>query len=232
MRISHCLLLIVIGFSTLTSAQTKAYKDYKVVYSQGFSKDKSTKDFSFSDASKWIISKNGKPGKSLKCLGSGDYKSSHEGPVVVAVLNDFELSDFVVEMDVVQNGKDFSLLDFCIFFGIKDTEHYCYAQIASKADKKSHNVFMVKGDKPKRVGSVNEKGVIWKMKEWQHIRMERTVDDKQIKVYFNGELVLQCTDEAFDSGHIGFGSSNSALKIDNLKISASTFETNSKTFFE
>ncbi len=232
MQLSHYLLLIGLVLSTITSAQTNTFKDYKVIYNQGFSKEKSTNDFSFSDASKWLISKNGKTGKSLKCLGAGDYNSMHEGPTVVAVLNDFELSDFVIEMDVVQNGKDFSLLDFCIFFGIKDTEHYCYAQVASKADKKSHNVFMVDGDKPKRVGSVNEKGVIWKMKEWQRIRMERTSADKMVKVYFNDELVLQCADDTFDAGHIGFGSTNSALKIDNLKISAVSFETRSKTFFK
>ncbi len=232
MSISHYLLLIVLGLSTITSAQTDPFKDYKVIYNQGFSKEKSTNDFSFSDESKWLISKNGQSGKALKCLGAGDYQSNHEGPTVVAVLNAFELSDFVVEMDVVQNGKDFSLLDFCIFFGIKDSEHYCYAQVASKADIKSHNVFMVDGDKPKRIGAVNEQGVLWKMKEWQHIRLERTSSDKMVKVYFNDELVLQCDDDAFEAGHIGFGSTNSALKIDNLRVSATSFETREKTFFK
>ncbi|WP_289053223.1 family 16 glycoside hydrolase [Carboxylicivirga marina] len=231
MRITHFLLLIVFSISLMSNAQSDAFKDYKVVYSQSFSKEKSTNDFDFSDVSKWLISKNGKPGKSLKCLGSGSYKGAHDGPSVVAVLKDFELSDFVVEMDVVQNGKDFSLLDFCIFFGIKDTENYCYAQVASKADKKSHNIFMVKGDKPKRAGDINAKGVIWQMKEWQHIRLERTSSDNSVKVYFNDKLVLQCKDEAFDAGHIGFGSSNSAIKIDNLKVSAPAFEQNTKTFF-
>ncbi|TRX71595.1 hypothetical protein [Carboxylicivirga sp. M1479] len=231
MRTSHLFLLMVFTLSTVCRAQTTIDKIYKVVYSQNFSKDKSTNDFDFSDDSKWLISKNGKPGKALKCLGKGEYESAHSGPAVVAVLKQFELSDFILEMDVVQNGKDFSLLDFCIFFGIQDREHYCFAQLASKADKKNHNIFMVDGDKPKRVGAINEKGVIWKMKTWQKLRLERLAADKSVKVYMNDELILEATDELFNTGHIGFGSSNSAIKIDNLKISAPSHEINPQTFF-
>ncbi|MBR8537069.1 hypothetical protein KDU71_15965 [Carboxylicivirga sediminis] len=223
--------IIVFCLVMVASGQTDTYKDYKVVYSQGFNKESSTSDFEFSDASKWLISKNGKPGKTLKCLGKGDYENMHEGPSVVAVLKDYELKDFVVEMDVVQNGKDFSLLDFCIFFDIKDKNNYCYAQIASKADKKSHNVFAVSSDRPKRIGTVYEEGIIWQMNEWQHIRMERNTSAKSIKVYFDGELVLEVADDMSAGGHIGFGSSHSALKIDNFKVSAPFFESNTKTIF-
>ena len=188
-------------------------------------------DFDFSDGSKWLISKIGKPGKSLKCLGTGAYQNPFEGPSILAILKGIELKDFVVEMDIVQDGKDFSLLDFCIFFGVKDTANYCYAQIASSADKKCHNVFMIKGDMPKRVGEVKDEGVIWQMKEWQHIRMERTSADKMVKVYLDEQLVLECADEQFDAGLIGFGSTKSVIKVDNFKVSAPSYETSDKTFF-
>jgi len=231
MKISHIFLLTFFIFNSNINAQDDIFKDYKIVYSQGFSKEKSVNDFDFSDNSKWLISKDGKSGKALKCLGTGKYQSEHNGPAIVAVLKDFELADFVLEMDVLQNGKDYNLLDFCIFFGIKDTEHYCYAQLASKADKKSHNLFMVDGTKPQRMGASKEKGVIWGMKKWQHIRMERTSNDKTVKVYFNDNLVFEIQDDQLVSGHIGFGSSNSAIKIDNFKVSAPTYQTNEKTFF-
>lgn len=231
MKIISLTLLSVLCLSFSSLAQTAVPKDYKVVYSQGFNNDKSTDDFEYSDASKWLISKNGKPGKSLKCLGTGNYSSNHEGPSVVAVLKGFQLKDFVIEMDVVQNGKDFNLLDFCLFFGIEDKDNYCYAQIASKADRKSHNVFRVDGDKPVRLGQISENGIIWRMNEWQNVRIERTTSDKLIKVYFDGDLVLQAPDDYSGAGLIGFGSTNSALKIDNVKVSAPTFETSTKTIF-
>ncbi len=231
MKFVFFIILSVWCLSTITSAQSKAFKDYKVVYSQGFNKDSSTDDFDFSDASRWLISKNGKPGKTLKCLGKGAYESDHEGPAIVAVLKDYELKDFVVEMDVVQNGKDFNLLDFCVFFDIKDSQNYCYAQVASTADKKSHNVFAVNGDKPNRLGQVNDKGIIWQINEWHHVRLERITASKLVKVYFDGQMVLEVPDESTGKGHIGFGSTHSAIKIDNFKVSAPAYQTNSKTFF-
>lgn len=230
MRTLH-LLLVFLGISLMVSAQSDDFKTYKTVFSQGFGKDKSMEAFDFSNASKWLISKSGKTGKSLKCLGKGDYQNPLQGPSIVAILKGYELKDFVLEMDIVQDGKDFSLLDFCIFFGVKDTANYCYAQIASNAGKKMHNVFMVKGDKPKRIGAVNEKGVIWRMKEWQHVRMERTSADKMIKVYLDQQLVLECADEMFDAGLIGFGSTKSAIKIDNFEVSAPAYEVNDVTLF-
>ncbi|WP_439181980.1 hypothetical protein [Carboxylicivirga taeanensis] len=231
MKIASLTFLFALCLSTVVKAQSTDFKDYKVVYSQGFNKDKSTDDFEFSDASKWLISKNGKPGRSLKCLGAGDYTSAHAGPSIVAVLKNIELKDFVIEMDVVQNGKDFNLLDFCIFFDIVDTSQYCYAQIAGKADKDSHNVFMVNNDKPKRLGKVNGDGVIWRIKDWHQLRIERSTFTKTIKVYFDEELVLDVPDESNNKGLIGFGSTNSAIKIDNLKVSAPAYETISKTIF-
>ena len=223
------LLLLCISF--IISAQDDAFKSYEVVYSQSFSKEKCINDFDFSDPSKWLISKNGEAGKALKCLGTGKYKSQHDGPAIVAVLKGYELKDFILELDVTQNGRDYSLLDFCIFFGIKDTTHYCYAQLASKADKKSHNLFKVAAAKPKRMGPSLDKGVIWGMKKWQHIRLERTSNDKKVRVFFNDTLVYEISDETFDSGHIGFGSSNSAIKVDNFKLSAPSYQNNEKTFF-
>jgi len=212
-------------------AQDDAFKSYQEVYSQSFSKEKSIKAFDFSNESKWLISNNGKSGKALKCLGAGSYQCSHGGPAIVAVLKAYELSDFVLEMDVMQNGKDYSLLDFCIFFDIKDTAHYCYAQLASKADKKTHNIFMVDGEKPKRMGASLEDGIVWGMKQWQYVRMEHVASSKTVKVYFNDKLVFELSSDRFLSGHIGFGSTNSAIKIDNFKLRAPSYKTNEKTFF-
>ncbi|WP_430811458.1 MULTISPECIES: hypothetical protein [unclassified Carboxylicivirga] len=232
MKILNLTLLFIFTSLCLTKAQDKAEKDYKVVYSQSFSKSKSCDDFHFSDTPKWLISKNGKSGKSLKCLGSGDYKAPHEGPSVMAILKNIKLEDFIVEMDVVQNGKDFNLLDFCIFFGMQDTAHYAFAQIAGHADKDTHNVFVMDGDKRRRIGEVNDKGVIWRLNEWQNIRMECMASENSVKVYFDDELVMESRGEAFRSGFIGFGSTSSALKVDNFKVSAPAFETEEASIFQ
>lgn len=231
MNTTYSLVLIFLFLALGVGAQNKDDVKYKTIYDQSFSSSKSTNDFEFSDESKWLISKKGKPGKSLKCLGEGEYSNVHGGPRVVAVLKHIELDDFVLEMDVVQRGQDYSLLDFCLFFGIQDVEHYCYAQIAGKADKSTHNIFMIDGDKPKRIGQKHNNGVIWGINQWHHVTLKRSKADKLVQVFFNDELVLETSDEPFMTGLVGFGSSSSALKIDNVKISAPSFIESDKSIF-
>lgn len=231
MKTAFLLLIITLSLSLEIKAQSEKESKYKTIYSQSFSSDKSTKDFEFSDESKWLISKNGKSGKSLKCLGQGEYKNAHGGPSVVAVLKSFEVSDFVLEMDIQQNGKDYGLLDFCIFFGIKDREHYCYAQIAADADKHKHNIFMIDGDQPKRIGQKHNEGVIWGINKWHHVKVERNKEEKKVKVYFNDELILESNEDPLMEGFIGFGSSSSALKVDNIKLIAPEFDESNTTVF-
>ncbi len=224
MKTALCLLSALYLLTAKAAAQTDKEIKYRTIYSQGFSSDKSTEDFEFSDAGKWLVSKNGKPGKTLKCLGKGAYSSTHDGPSIIAILKHYELSDFILEMDIQQNGKDYGLLDFCIFFGIKDTTHYCYAQIAAQADKNTHNLFKVLGEKPKRIGQVHNEGVIWGIDKWHHVKIERNQETNTVKVYFNEELVMEAKDDAMTSGLIGFGSTNSALKVDNVKLTAPEYK--------
>lgn len=214
---------ISILFFSGSLAQMDLPKDYKAVINESFGKDKDLKQFEFSDQSQWLISKVGKPGRSMKCNGQGSYKDVNGGPAILALLKGYEFEDFVMELSMVQNGRDFNLLDFCIFFGVKDKDHYCYAQLASKADRKSHNVFEVKGDKPARLGELLEEGVIFGHNQWNQIRIERLVSAKTLKVYFNDKLVLETSDEPFMAGRIGFGSTKSAIKIDNLKVWAPSY---------
>ncbi|TAJ12050.1 hypothetical protein DMA11_14285 [Marinilabiliaceae bacterium JC017] len=225
------LFVVVSVFAVSLSAQTpvKLSKDYKVVYSQGFSKEKDLKDFEFTDRDRWLVSQNGKSGKCLKCLGKGNYVSAHAGPEIMAVLKGYEWTDFVMELDVMQNGKDYSLLDICILFGIKDADHFYYAQLASRADRKSHNVFVMKGDKPQRIGTCHNKGVIWGINKWHHVRVERLQATKTVRVFLNDELVLETDSDPFEPGLIGFGSFDDACKVDNLRIWAKEYNEVSTT---
>ncbi|MCU4162357.1 hypothetical protein [Carboxylicivirga caseinilyticus] len=219
-------------FVTFIFAQNDKETKLKTIYNQGFNNDKSTDDFEFSNEGKWLISKMGKPGKSLKCSGKGDYTSAHEGPSIIAVLKNYVVSSFELEMTIQQNGKNFDLLDFCIFFGIKDKEHYCYAQIAGHADKKTHNIFKVDGSKPEVTGQSLNKGVLWGINEWHNVKVIRDADEKTVKVYFDDELILESSDESFEPGFIGFGSTSSALKVDNIKLSTTEFTENTTSIFK
>ncbi len=212
-------------------AQSDSNVKYKTIYAQNFNSSKSIDDFEFADASKWIISKNGKTGKTLKCTGPGSYSNPLQGPSVLTILKNIEVGDFVLELDVQQNGKDFGLLDFCILYGIKDANHYNYAQISAKADKDNHNIFTLNGSEPIRIGEKLDQGVLWGVDEWHHVKVERNMTEKSVKVYFNEQLIIETPNDISDYGFIGFGSTKSALKMDNIKLSAPSFNQNQTTIF-
>nr|WP_321454239.1 hypothetical protein [uncultured Carboxylicivirga sp.] len=225
-------LLVIASFLFFVSnAQLKKEDKYKVIYNQGFNNDKSTVDFEYSNADKWLISKQGKPGKSLKCLGKGEYTTENGSPEILAILKDYEVSDFILEMTIQQNGKNFGLLDFCVFYGVKDKEHYQYAQIAGHADKKTYKIFEVNGDKPHTIGQNKNDGVLWGINQWHQLKVVRNTQDKSLKVYFNNELILETDNDVVNSGLIGFGSTNSAIKVDNIKLMAPNYTENNIQIF-
>jgi len=225
-------LLLSFSIFVITSfAQSKKEGKVKTIYSQGFNNDKSTRDFEYTDASKWLISKKGKSGKSLKCLGKGQYVDANGGPSIMAILKNIEVKDFELELLVQQNGKNFDLLDFCIFYGIKDSLHYSYAQIAGHADKNTHNIFQVDATKPQRLCDKQNKGIRWGVDEWHKVKVVRNTSNQSLKVYFNDELILQTNEDTITSGYIGFGSTKSAIKVDNIKLMATDYTNNTTTIF-
>ncbi len=231
MKIAILLFSVFISISNIVAQSDNDIK-YKTIYSQNFSSSKSLDDFEFADASKWIISKNGKSGKTLKCMGQGSYTNEFGGPSVITILKNIEVGDFVLELDVQQNGKDFDALDFCVLYGIKDQSHYNYAQVSAKADKDNHNIFVLNASAPKRVGDKLEEGVLWGVDEWHHIKVERNMNEKTVKVYFNDKLIIEIPNDDSQLGYIGFGSTKSALKMDNIKLSAPSFNQSQTTIFE
>lgn len=213
------LLLVFVMMASL-KAQTKDSIIYKTVYSQGFASKKSIEDFEFSDGDKWLISQDGESGKALKCIDKGSYINPYGGPSVIALLKDKVFTDFVLEMDIMQNGKDFNSLDLCFFFGVVSDSSYCYAQIADKADKQKHAIFSLNSQKITRISKRLESGVIWGYNKWHHIKIERLTALNTVKVYYDDVLLYETTEDPALPGRIGFGSTISALKVDNIKISA------------
>ncbi len=138
----------------------------------------------------------------------------------------------MLEVDIQQNGKDYGTLDFCVLYGITDSTHYNFAQISAKADKNNHNIFVLNASEPQRLCNKLEKGVLWGIDEWHHIKVERKQNEKTVKVYFNDDLIFETQKDESQNGLIGFGSTKSALKMDNIKLSAPTFNQSQITIFK
>lgn len=205
---------------------------YALVYSQSFTDAAAINDFEFTDAAKWTL--GARDGNAcMECLGVGAYKPKVRSPHIIALLRDRIFEDFVLEVDMLQTGREYGHRDMCVFFGFTDPSRFYYVHLATKADPNAHNVFIV-NDAPRRnFASKTTQGVDWGSNVWRRVRVERTVADGRIRVFFEDMTtpVMEAADTTFGRGYIGLGSFDDEGMIDNLRIWAPAMQEKPSAFF-
>jgi hypothetical protein len=135
------------------------------------------------------------------------YKPPHRSPFNIALLKDFTVGDFTIEVDVQSTGKDVPHRDMCLFFGYQDPAHFYYAHIAKRADDHANQIFLVNGADRKKISTKTTAGTPWDDK-WHHVKVERTIADGRIAIYFDDMKtpIMTATDSTFTWGRVGLGS--------------------------
>jgi hypothetical protein len=207
----------------LSAAAENVPKGYALSYQQSFERDGALKDFVMSDTKAWNFGKEEKGG-SLELSAQSDYKPAIRSPFNIALIKNKVFGDFVVEADVVQTGKEYGHRDMCFFFGFQDPAHFYYAHIATKTDDHAHNIFIVNNEPRAKISKTTTEGVNWGLDIWHKVRIERTLQDGMIKVYFDDLTVpiMTAQDKTFGEGFIGFGSFDDTGKVDNIRIWSKT----------
>ncbi|MFT3740682.1 MAG: hypothetical protein QM786_18175 [Breznakibacter sp.] len=212
-------LLPFVIFASILSAQVpkSSVEGMKIIFSDSFS-EKSLGLYQFSDSSQWVVTKNGKSGKDMKCMGGGADLSKTFIPSEMALIKGLEVGDFVMEFDFVQRGKDFNLRDVCVIYGYADANTFYFAQAASEETKYTHNTFSVENGKPRKIGTSRNQGVLWDYEKWQSVVLVRQTATRSVQLYVDGQLVVETAADEGRSGLIGIGTFGSEFKVDNLKV--------------
>jgi len=199
--------------------------NYKLIYQQEFANESAIGDFRFTDPRAWELGgcKNRRKPDLTHILAlqrSSKYKPLHRSPKNIAVLTQYKFGNFILEAELRQTGRDYKHRDLCLFFGMRDPEHFYYVHIATKADDRAHNIFIVNNKPRTKIATTTTKGVDWGKGEWHHVRLERNVKTGSIKVYFDDmtKPIMTATDKRFKSGFIGFGSFDDTGCFDNIQI--------------
>lgn len=194
---------------------------YKVLYEQKFDDESSLKQFQMTDPNAWkFVKTDDGHGGSMELFQQSKYKPIVRSPVNIALIADKVFTDFVVEVDMIQTGKEYGHRDMCIFYGYQSPTNFYYTHIATAADPNAHNTFIVDGAPRKNFAKETTKGVNWGLNIWHKVRIERTVNDGMIKVYFDdlSKPIMIAQNDRFKSGGIGFGSFDDTGRVDNIKI--------------
>lgn len=230
-------LMACVAFAQAGEKPAGIPENYKLVYQQDFEKPGAIQDFVFSDPKAWQLSTtNGNT--SLELFGVSKYTPKHRSPFNIALLADKVFGDFILDVDVQSTVKPYNHQDMCLFFGFEATNKYYYTHIAVKPDpikaqSHAHDIFIVNDAERLALAKEVSTGVTWGQDVWHKVRVERTVADGNIKVYFDDftKPIMVGQDRTFSTGYIGVGSFDDKGKIDNIKIWAPSMETKKTDFF-
>lgn len=216
---------VFFGAQILSAADLPA--GYKLLYEQNFDTEASLKGLQMSDTNAWKwVSTGDDHGGALELTQQSKYKPVVRSPVNIALIAEKVFTDFVIEVEMLQTGREYGHRDMCIFYGFQSPTNFYYTHIATAADPNAHNTFIVDGAPRKNFASETTKGVNWGLNVWHKVRIERTVKDGMIKVYFDdmSKPIMVAQSDKFKSGGIGFGSFDDTGRIDNIKIWGSQVE--------
>jgi hypothetical protein len=204
----------------------------RLVYEQDFQKADALKDFVMTDPGVWKIAITNEQ-RALALTGQSQYKPAVRSPVNIALIADKVFTDFVMEVDLVQTGREYGHRDMCLFFGVQNPTNFYYAHIATAADPNAHNIFVVTNAPRKNIAKETTKGVNWGLSVWHKVRLERDTKSGTVNVYFDdmSKPIMSAQDKSFGSGHIGFGSFDDTGMIDNIRIWGSGVATKKAGFF-
>jgi hypothetical protein len=133
---------------------------YKLVYEQKFDGETALQDFVMTEPKAWKrATTNDITG--LELVRQSKYAPAVRSPVNIALVRDKLFTDFVLEADLMQTGREYGHRDMCLFFGFQSPTNFYYAHIATAADDHAHNVFIVKRAPRTKIAKQTTKGVNW-----------------------------------------------------------------------
>jgi len=218
------IVLLILGVAFSSHAA-----DRKLLYEQKFDSPAALKDFIMTDAKAWRFSAS----NALELTTQSDYKPIVRSPVNIALIADKMFEDFVLDVHLIQTGREYGHRDMCLFFGFQTPTNFYYAHIATAADPHAHNIFIVNGQPRTNIAKKTTKGVNWGLGIWHKVRLERTLADGAIRVFFDDmkEPIMVAEDKTFGAGYIGFGSFDDTGMIDNIRILGTKVENRKAEFF-
>ncbi len=214
----HFALLLATVFAPMALADDSkdSASALPLLFESDFSGD--LKAWTMTDPAAWKIAED-EGDKKLSLFGKSDYEAPVRSPHNIARVKDVKVTDFVLDVDARQTGREYGHRDLCFFFGYQDPSHFYYVHLATKADDHANSIFLVNGAPRVSIAQKRTNGTDWK-EGYHHIRIARDTKAGTIKVYFNNmdEPVMETVDKTFLDGTIGVGSFDDTGNFDNFRI--------------
>lgn len=152
-------------------------------------------------------------------VGASDYEPPVRSPKNIAWIDDLAVSDFILEADLQQTGREYGHRDLCLMFGMQAPQYYYYAHIASVADEHANSIFLVNNADRVSIADERTDGTKWD-DQFHKVRLVRDTESGLVELYFDDmeTPIMRATDKTFAYGQIGFGSFDDVGRFDNIRI--------------
>lgn len=180
-----------------------------------------SREWTMSDSSAWK-SVHDAMGDAIELFKQSDYKPDVRSPLNIALLRDSWVGDFTLNLEALQTSKEYGHRDLCLFFGFQNPTQFYYVHMATAADDHAHNIFLVDHAPRRAIAGTTTKGIDWGTNAWHHIRLERSLGEGAIRVYFDdlAKPIMTAQDKTFGEGAIGVGSFDDTGKFRAIHLHA------------
>ena len=194
-------------------------ESHELVYELGFNQEEALEKIVCTDKAAWRVAATEDAGH-LELFQASKYQPTHRSPLNIALFRAGTVEDFVLDLDMMQTGREYGHRDLCLFFGFQDPEHFYYVHMATTGDQNAHQVFIVNDEPRTPITIKRNKGVDWGTDKWHHVRLVRSVSDGTIAVYFDDmeNPIMEAKDQTFGAGYIGVGSFDDTGAFDNIQL--------------
>ena len=171
------------------------------------------------DAKAWKIKETDKGHVYSQFEKRSKYEPPHRSPYNISLLKDVQVSDFVLDADVLSTHKDYGHRDVCLFFGYQDSAHFYYVHLGKKTDDHANQIFIVNDAPRTKISTKTTPGTDWD-EQWHHVRIVRDSESGSIQIYYDDmeSPVMTASDKTFRWGRVGIGSFDDTGDWDNIEL--------------
>ena len=198
-------------------------EELPLVFQDDFEQDLSGWQTTRDDVWKLVkLERAGSTTQVLRVTGKSAYQPPVRSPHSIAWVKGKRVGDFVLTVKAENtNHQAGGHRDLCLFWGRQDASHFYYVHFGAKADDHSCQIFIVDG-KPRTKITVDEvPGTPWgEGRQWHTLRVERTLGDGLVKVYFDDMKKPHMTakDTTFGAGEVGIGTFDDNGNFDDFEL--------------
>ncbi len=220
-RFRHSLRTALTGFAVLAglAASLNADEPLAPLLQDNFERAEPS-GWTFTDPAAWRIS-TVQPGSNrvLEQFRQSKYEPAVRSPLNIALANDLDVTDFVLDVKVRSTTRDYGHRDLCFFFGREDASHFYYVHLGKQADEHANSIFIVNGTPRVSIAGSRTAGTPW-TEGWHHVRIVRKVADGLVEVYFDDmdHPAMTAHDRTFRHGQIGVGSFDDTGMFDDIHV--------------